>query len=449
MNLKKVLTLVLAGTMCVSALTACGGSKDSAESNNGGAAQETESKDDAAASESGDTTNLVMAWWGNQVRNEKTQQALDKYHELHSDVTVDGQFFQWNDYWSKLATSAAGKNMPDLIQMDYKYLDQYVNNGQLLDLTPYIESGALDATNIPENVLEMGVVGEGNYAIAAGINAPCMYYNKTVTDDLGIEIKDNITLDEFIEIAQKISDETGYRVKMLQGEGYLTEWMRAEGCPIVEAKMPVDSADALVPFFQIQEDGVKNGWHITPDCVDETGLETDPLVYGSSPETMAWCTMNGGSNLLTAFQAAAPEGTEIALMTVPTSDPVKSNYLKPAMYFAISADTKNPDAAVALLDYLINSTEANEILLGERGVPASTAVADAIYDKLSETEQKSFTFVTDVITPNCSPINPPDPDGTSEFADTLKKLYEKVGYGESTAQEAAEELYNKGIELWG
>ena len=50
--------------------------------------------------------------------------------------------------------------MPDLIQMDYKYLDQYVNNGQLLDLTPYIESGALDATNIPENVLEMGVVGE-------------------------------------------------------------------------------------------------------------------------------------------------------------------------------------------------------------------------------------------------------------------------------------------------
>lgn len=449
MNLKKVLALALAGTMCVSALTACGGSKESADSNNGGAAQETESKDDAAASESGDSTSLVMAWWGNQVRNEKTQQALDKYHELNSDVTVDGQFFQWDDYWSKLATSAAGKNMPDLIQMDYKYLDQYVNNGQLLDLTPYIESGALDTTNIPENVLEMGVVGEGNYAIAAGINAPCMYYNKTVTDELGIEIKDNITLDEFVEIAQEITDKTGYRVKMLNGEGYLTEWMRAEGFPIVEAKMPVDNADALTPLFQILEDGIKDGWHITPDLVDATGVETEPLVYGSSPETMAWCTMNGGSNLLTAFQAAAPEGTEIALMTVPTNDPVKSNYLKPAMYFSISADTKNPDAAVALLDYLINSTDANEILLGERGVPASTAVADAIYDKLSATEQQSFTFVTDVITPNCSPINPPDPDGTSEFVDTLKKLYEKVGYGESTAQEAAEELYNKGIELWG
>ena len=270
-----------------------------------------------------------------------------------------------------------------------------------------------------------------------------------VTDELGIEMKDNMTLDEFVEIAQKVADETGYRVKMMQGDNYLTEWSRAEGIPIVEPKMPTDSADAYVSYFQLLDDGIKNGWHITPDCVDGTATETDPLVYGSSPQTMAWFTLNGGSNVLTSMQSAAPEGMEIGITTIPTNDPVKSNYLKPAMYFAISADTKNPDAAVAVLDYLINSTEANEILLGERGVPASTVVADAIYDKVSETEQMAFDYVTDVITPNCSPINPPDPDGSSELLDTLKKVHEKVGYGEATAQEAAEEYYNKGIEIWG
>ena len=31
--------------------------------------------------------------------------------------------------------------MQDLVQMDISYMDQYVNKGQLLDLTPYIESG--------------------------------------------------------------------------------------------------------------------------------------------------------------------------------------------------------------------------------------------------------------------------------------------------------------------
>ena len=213
---------------------------------------------------------MVMAWWGNQVRNEKTQEALDKYKELN-DVTVEGQFYQWNDYWSKMATAAAGNSMPDLIQMDYSYIDQYVENGQLLDLTPYIESGALDVSNIPDNVLQMGVVGDGNYGIAAGVSGNCLFYNKTVTDEAGVTIKDNMTYDEFVEIAKTVTEKTGYRAKLIQDVNYMGEWARAEGIPIVEAKMPVDSADAYVPFFQMVADGIEEGWHLTPENIVERG----------------------------------------------------------------------------------------------------------------------------------------------------------------------------------
>lgn len=435
-NVKRMLALAAVGVLSISTLGACGGSgSDSGESS-------------SESSSSSGSSDLVMAWWGNQVRNEKTQEALDKYKELN-DVTVEGQFYQWNDYWSKMATAAAGNSMPDLIQMDYSYIDQYVENGQLLDLTPYIESGALDVSNIPDNVLQMGVVGDGNYGIAAGVSGNCLFYNKTVTDEAGVTIKDNMTYDEFVEIAKTVTEKTGYRAKLIQDVNYMGEWARAEGIPIVEAKMPVDSADAYVPFFQMVADGIEEGWHLTPENIDATGIETEPLVYGSSPETMAWCSINGTSNQLTALQSAAPEGADIAITTIPTSDPTTSNYLKPALYFSISADTEDPDAAVALLDYLINSEDANAILLGERGVPASTAVTDYIYDLVSETEQESFAYVTDVITPNCSPINPPDPSGMSELNDTLKKAVEKVSYGESTPEEAAQEYYDKGIELWG
>lgn len=431
-KLRKIFACGLAGALCVSTLGACGSSEGETK---------TEKKENTSK-------NLVMAWWGNQVRNEKTQAVLDKYQEKEG-VAVEGQFYQWNDYWSKMATAAAGKSMPDLIQMDYSYIDQYVDKGQLLDLTPYIESGALDTTNIPENVLEMGKVKDGIYGIAGGVSGNCLFYNKTVTDELGITMKDNMNLEEFIEIAKEVTEKTGYRAKLIQDVNYMGEWARAEGIPIVEAKMPVEQAEAYEPFFQILADGIEDEWCITPDNVDSTGIETDPLVYGASPETMAWVTMNGTSNQLTALQAAAPEGTEIAVTTIPTKDTKVSNYLKPALYFSISADTENPDEAVALLNYLINSEEANEILLGERGVPASTKIAEHISDLVSETEQKSFAYVTDVITPNCSPINPPDPTGMSELNDTLKKIVEKVSYGECTPKEAAQEYYNKGIELWG
>ena len=209
-----MLALAAVGVLSISTLGACGGSgSDSGESS-------------SESSSSSGSSDLVMAWWGNQVRNEKTQEALDKYKELN-DVTVEGQFYQWNDYWSKMATAAAGNSMPDLIQMDYSYIDQYVENGQLLDLTPYIESGALDVSNIPDNVLQMGVVGDGNYGIAAGVSGNCLFYNKTVTDEAGVTIKDNMTYDEFVEIAKTVTEKTGYRAKLIQDVNYMGEWARA------------------------------------------------------------------------------------------------------------------------------------------------------------------------------------------------------------------------------
>ena len=65
------------------------------------------------------------------------------------------------------------------------------------------------------------------------------------------------------------------------------------------------------------------------------------MVYGSNPETMSWCAFNY-TNQLTAIRSAAPEGVEIAITTWPSADPVKSDYLKPSQFFAITKDSTNP-----------------------------------------------------------------------------------------------------------
>ena len=292
------------------------------------------------------------------MRNEGTQAALDKYHELHSDITINGQFFVWDDYWNKLATSAAGKKMQDLVQMDISYMDQYVNKGQLLDLTPYIESGALNTENIPDNVLEMGVVGDGNYGIASGVNAPVIFYNKTLLEENGLEFKDNSTLDEFISLAKEVYEKTGYRTFLGNNGNYMEYWSRGVGLPLVDKKLD-GTADDYIAYFKVKEQGIKEGWFMPQELISGSGaVEEDPLVYGSGPDTMVWCSLAGGSNMLTAYQNAAPEGVEIGITTIPTDNPQKSNFLKPSMFYSISADTKYPDEAVAVLDYLINSNNA-------------------------------------------------------------------------------------------
>ncbi len=428
------------------ALCACGSTADNTNTQpvSDSAAASTTQTQSAAG-----TTEIGFAWWGNQVRNENTQKGVDLYNEQNPDVKVNTQFFSWADYWDKLATSAAGQKLPDVVQMDYSYIKQYSDKEQLLDLTPYIESGALDVSNIDDTVLQMGKIGDGTYGIAAGVNAMAMFYNKTVLDEAGITIKDNMTLDEFIEVAKEVTEKTGYRANLIDTySNYMEPFARANDIFVKGQQLGGSSAADYLPYFQVEKQGIDEGWQLPPDISGQnTALEQDPMVYGSSPETMAWCKSNG-SNTLGAYQNAAPEGVEIGITTIPTSDPKKSNYLKPSMLFSISANTANPDEAVAFLNFLINSQDFYDIMLADRGIPSNQEISKTIMPKLGEQDQKATVYVNDVVTPNCSPIGAPTEDGYTEQLDMLRGLDEQVQYGEITPEDAAEQYFTKATEIF-
>ena len=64
-------------------------------------------------------------------------------------------------------------------------------------------------------------------------------------------------------------------------------------------------------------------------------------------------------------------------------------------------------------------------------------------DKLSPAEQENANFVNNVIAPNSSPMPPFPVEGSTEAQDLLRKLEEKVKYGEYTAQQAADEYFTE------
>ena len=107
--------------------------------------------------------------------------------------------------------------MPDIVQMDYKYLQQYVNNNLLVDLTPYIEDGTIDTASCNQDVLNSGKVGDGLYALCNGINAPALLYNKTLLDENGITVKDNMTMDEFFALCKEVYEKTGVKTNISYG----------------------------------------------------------------------------------------------------------------------------------------------------------------------------------------------------------------------------------------
>lgn len=436
--MKKEVALLMACVMTAATAAGCGESSASA----GGT---TAASDKAAAGDTGGEIKLTMSWWGNQVRNERTQAALDLYAEQNTGVTIEGQFSEWSDYWNKLATSAAGQSLPDLVQMDYMYLDQYVKNGLLVDLKPYIDDGTLDVADISDNTLASGTVDGGIYAICAGINAPALLYNKTLMEANGITVKDNMTMDEFYAICREVYEKTGVKTNIAYGigESYSNYFVRSfDTAQFVDGKMG-GSAETYVPFFEQYTRGLEEGWLIDPGVFAELALgsvEQEPMVYGTTTETQSWCAFYN-SNQLSAMQNAAPQGMVIGITTWPAYDPLKSGFLKSSQFFSIGTHSRNTDEAVKVLNFLTNSMDANDILLGERGVPASSVMAETIAPKMSDADQMVVAYINDVVTPSCSAIDPPQPDGASEVYNLLNQTVEKVCYGQMDAQTAAQTFY--------
>ncbi len=362
----------------------------------------------------GDYT-IGFAWWGNQLRDEVTKNAADHFSEVYPNIKFNLNNQVWNDYWTIMTTASSSGELPDLMQQDYAYLEQWAEAGALLDLTPYIESGALDVSNISDSIVGTGKAnGGGIYAVCAGDNAPALSYNKTLTDELGITVPDNMTWDEFAEISRKIYAETGIGVLYGNGnsENPLTYYARGLGHQAFFGEDGLEvTVEEMTGYYQRLMDGVKEGWLFSTDkcaSVDTATIEGNPMVYGTDNSVRTWCAF-AFSNQYAAFsKAAAAANIELGICSWAENNPSSANYLKPGQFFSVTTNAKNPDLAVAFLNYLINDIDANTLLLAERGVPASSVVAASIKDAVSERDATYPIIVDylDMVSKNSSPIFP-------------------------------------------
>ncbi len=387
-------------------------------------------------------THLNVAWWGNQVRNDSTQAVLDLYTKENG-TTFDVTMNSFGDYWTTLATASAGGQLPDVLQHSTAYIQQYVDNGLLLDLTPYMESGALDVSHIGQSVIDLGRMSGGVYGLCVGTNSMACLYNKTLLEQAGIELHDLMTMDEFMALCKEIYEKTGYKTDLGYGtESFFNYVTRGLGKPLyADGKLGIGVEEAEY-FYGLYEQAMQEGWLLGGDVFASLvagSVEQNPMVYGSSPDTMSWCAFNW-SNQLKAMQAAAPEGVELALTTLPSPDPVKSGFVACSMYFSIAASTSEPDESVKFLNYFVNSVDANKILLAERGIPVSSVVGEAIAEDLDPLTKEVVAFVNNVVVPNSSETPAPDPDGASEIYAASRELVEQISYGAISAKDAAQTL---------
>ncbi len=448
--MKKALAILLAAVLACTLFAACGSASSSA------AAAPAQSTGGAASSEAAEPAapvdvTLAFTWWGNQTRTERTEAACNLYTEQNPNVKFEMSAISGKEYWDKMTALAAGGNAPDLMQQDYDRFKVFQEKDLLESMNAYVENGTIDLSDIPETFLDAGQVDGEYYAFNLGVNAPCLVYNKTLLDGAQITVPEQMTWDDFNALAKEVYEKTG--VKTSYGTYYgpqhqIRMSVRNAGQHVYNETgdgLGFDDVSLVERVFANYEYSRTSGYGVAGELyTGATSVELGPIVTGDS-----WCEFLN-TNQVVALQAAMED--ELAMVMNPEyADKVMDGaYLKPSVMISLGAQgtQEEKDAAAEVVNYLLNSVEANEILLAERGVPINTTVREAIADKVDETTKKTFEVIS-LVEQHSSPIDAPDPSFALELDSAAKVLMDEVLYGNKTAQQAAEEWMAKAQSLIG
>ena len=127
--------------------------------------------EEAAPAAEGETTELRIAWWGSQNRHDRTIAAIELYEQEHPNIKITFEFSGWEDHWTKLATQAAGGNLPDIIQQDYARIAEWQARDLLFPLDEFVDDGALDLSKVSQGNVDGGVIDDQLWAVNLGTNS--------------------------------------------------------------------------------------------------------------------------------------------------------------------------------------------------------------------------------------------------------------------------------------
>ncbi|AIQ68542.1 ABC transporter substrate-binding protein [Paenibacillus graminis] len=431
---------LLAVPMLLSMLAGCGGNNNSTRdtASTHAAANQPAS---ATAASSSDPVTLRIAWWGGDTRHSYTQQVIDMYEAQNPNVKIEPEYASFDDYWKKLAPQAAANRLPDIVQMDVSYINQYGSNGQLEDMTPYLNQ-TVQVGDVNENVLGTGKIDGKQYGIPLGVNVLGFHYDPALLKKAGADsIPDNWTWDQYKEIAMKAKAAGLYMDSSMAADIFFNYYLRTKGLSLYNtdgSALGYDDDAQFSDFFGMLSDLIAQGAVPSQDKLSQNKgvIEEADVVKGTGIGIWQW------SNQYVALQIAVNRPMELAPM--PGPDMEKGLYMQPSMYWSVTANSKNKEEAAKFIDFWTNNVEANKLIKGERGVPISGKIKDSLAAELTESGKQVFKFVADM-EPKTSPMSPPV--GSPEVVALLTDLAEQMNFGQITPDAAAVQFRKEASEI--
>jgi pectin-derived oligosaccharide transport system substrate-binding protein len=396
----------------------------------------------AAAPAGQQPVQLRFAWWGSQDRHNRTIKAIELFQQRYPWISISYEFAGFQDYFTKMTTQATGGNLPDLMQQDYATIAQWTGNNLLVPLDPYVSDGTIKLDGIPAKSIDGGRLNGKLYALNLGNNSQTIVLDMAAFEKAGVPLPaTNWTWADFEKATMDLHGKLGiygaggtlddiqHWKSLYLGTG---KWGFSPDGKALGYTDDQPFVDYLKMLMRLQDAGAIPSQQENIAQYRTQGIETRPIVPAKSAMEYMW------SNQLVAVWTAAGADRKFKLNPLPRPPGGQSeNYPKPSQFISITAHSKHPKEAAMFVDFMTNDVEANKILLGERGVPISPKIQEAIKPLLTPAQTEVQNYLA-MLEKDSSPLPPPDPAAQQKLQDNLyfPELVDPVLLKRSTPEEA-------------
>jgi multiple sugar transport system substrate-binding protein len=376
--------------------------------------------------------SLRYAFWGGESRIAKFATIQDLYTEEFG-ITINREFAEYFPYWERFATQIAAKSLPDIVSMTEQQVGEYAS--QLEDLTPYIESGALDLSAWGQKYIDAGMVDGRFLQLFLGGTVPSLIYNKTALDAAGFTDDPNEwSWEKFSDVCVDLAAQGGQdHWGTSDGGGTSQQFdtflhQRGKG-NFIDQEIgwePADLEEFLTLWAELRDAGGAPPFEITSEY-SAGPFEDREIVRGYTVFQV------GNHNHMPGLQGYT-DGT-LYNMTVPVVGRGDRVAMNAGTYVSVAATSNGKDAAVDYLNWFINTPEAIEVFEAEYGGLPSAEANESLIPIVSDPARRALEFFQSVV--DVAEIVPPWPPQAAQMLTLIQQANESVALGRESAEAAS------------
>ncbi|MEK5491486.1 sugar ABC transporter substrate-binding protein [Paenibacillus sp. FSL R7-0297] len=363
--------VVLSAMLACGLLAGCGSKGDNAQP-------------EAGASSAPKEEKVSLTFWrnsGNDTENSAYDKLVASFNEAHPNIKVEMSPIPYADYDTKLRTSIASGNPPDIMAIDGPNMASYAQAGALQPLTTYFKKDG-NLEDIPESTIATYTYNNEIYMAPLTESSIALFYNKKMFEAKGIPLpsknpEEPWTWDQVLDAAKKLNDPAKgvYGIDPAQGFGNAGATAYFKYPIIWQFGGDIMSPDGTTSKGYLDKPETKKALQFFSDLYNKDKVSSLEYPPDPFPNNQLAMTVDGSwslGNYADKFpNFKLGEDYDIAPLPKETQQAVANG----SWSLAISSKSKNAEAAWQFVNWVTGSEGAKTYCSITKDIPARYSVA--------------------------------------------------------------------------